>query len=70
MMQAQLQNLRSILRLAVDSVQLSNRFAAHAQLGITAGRSKSSFKIHPSLLSRRLAKLRQPASGRRSEAFK
>ncbi len=58
MMQAQLQNLRAILKSALDRVQFGDGFAAHAELGIATRCTEAPIVTHALFLSRPLAKNR------------
>src|ERR1700682_1083956 len=57
MMKPELKHFRSILKTALDRVQFGDRFARHAEFGITAGRTKLPLKIHKPVLSKKLAGL-------------
>jgi hypothetical protein len=59
MVQAKLQDFRTILKGWVDGIQLQERFARHAQLGIPAGGSKLPLEFHELALSMTLAKTRK-----------
>src|ERR1700736_5444045 len=57
MMKPELEDFRSILKTTLDRVQLGDRFARHAEFGITAGRTKLPLKVHIPVLSKKLARL-------------
>src|SRR4051812_27274827 len=56
MMEPKLEDLRSVLVALIDSIELSEVLAGHAELCVAAGRLQLPFKLHGEMLSTLLAR--------------